>query len=63
MAVNKRIDDEKLKKEMLKKAVNKKLSCSAARKIAEDLKIPYKKVGKTADDLGIRIKDCQIGCF
>ena len=63
MAINKLVDDAKLKKEMLKKTVNKKLSCSAARKIAEDLSIPYKKVGKAADELGLRIKDCQLGCF
>jgi molybdopterin-guanine dinucleotide biosynthesis protein len=63
MAIKKLIDEKKLAREMLKKAVNGKLSCSEARKIAERLNIPYKKVGKTADDLGIRIKDCRLGCF
>jgi len=54
---------EKLKEEMLKKAVNGKLSCAVARKIADNLGISYKEVGDMANDLGIKIKDCQLGCF
>jgi len=54
---------EDLKEEMLKKALNKKLSCAAAREIAEKLGIPYKEVGNAANELGIKIKDCQLGCF
>lgn len=40
-----------------------KITCAIARKIAEDLKVPYKEVGEAANRLGIRIKDCQLGCF
>jgi len=54
---------EELKQEMLKQAVEGKLSCAVARKIAEDLKIPYQDVGDAANELGIRIKNCQLGCF
>ena len=55
--------NERLKQEMLKKAVEGKLSCAAARKIAEDLGLSYKDVGDAANELGIRIKNCQFGCF
>lgn len=55
--------NEELKKEMIKMAADGKLSCSDARKIAEDLKIPYKEVGDAANDLGLRVKNCQLGCF
>ena len=55
--------NEKLKKEMVKKAADGKLPCSVARKIAEDLNISCKEVGDAANDLGIRIKNCQLGCF
>jgi hypothetical protein len=48
---------------MLKKVVDGRLSCASARKLAEDLGIPYKEVGAAADELGIKIKDCQLGCF
>ncbi len=54
---------EKLKEEILKKTVDRKLPCAAARKIAEGLGIPYSDVGAAADELGIQIKNCQLGCF
>lgn len=54
---------EKLREEMLKKAVDGKLTCAAARQIAEELGIPYAEVGAAADELGVRIKNCQLGCF
>ena len=54
---------KELKEEMLKKAVNGRLSCAAARKIAEELGVSYREVGSAADALGIRIKNCQLGCF
>lgn len=54
---------EELRQEMLKSAVEGKLSCAAARKIAEELHIPYRDVGEAADQLGIRISSCQLGCF
>ena len=55
--------NEELKQEMLKESTDGKLPCSAARKIAEDLKIPYKEVGDAANDLGLRIRNCELGCF
>ena len=55
--------NEELKQKMLKKAVEGSLPCAVARKIAEDLNIPYKEVGDAANELGIRIKNCQLGCF
>jgi len=55
--------NEELKQNMIEKAVDGKLPCSIARKLAEDLKIPYKEVGDAANDLGIRIKNCELGCF
>lgn len=54
---------EKLRQEIMKKAVDSKLSCADARKIAEDLVIPYAEVGAAADELGVKIKNCQLGCF
>lgn len=54
---------EKLKDEIMKKAVDRKLPCAVARKIAEDHGILYSDVGAAADELGIKIKNCQLGCF
>lgn len=55
--------NEELKQELMNKAVDGKLPCAVARKIAEDLNLAYKEVGEAADELGIRIKNCQLGCF
>jgi len=54
---------DKLRQEIMKKAVDSKLHCAEARKIAEDLGIPYAEVGAAADELGVKIKNCQLGCF
>lgn len=54
---------EELKKEMLKKAVDGTLSCTAAMKIAETLGFGLREVGDAANELGIKIKHCQLGCF
>jgi hypothetical protein len=44
-------------------ARDSKVSCALARKIAEDLDVPYKVVGETANRLKIKIKNCDLGCF
>jgi len=52
-----------LKEEILKKAVDGRLLCTVARKIAEGRGISYKEVGAAADELGIKISNCDLGCF
>lgn len=54
---------KELKEEMLSKVSGGRISCAAAQKIAENLGISYKEVGNAANELGIKIKDCQLGCF
>ena len=39
------------------------LPCEAAFEIARNLKVPLVAVGNAADDLGIRVTSCQLGCF
>jgi len=54
---------EKIEKEIQKHSVDGRITCAVARKIAEDCGVPYKSVGEVADKLGVRIRDCQLGCF
>lgn len=55
---------QKKVKEILKqRSTEGGITCSDARKIAEDLGIDYIKVGKIANNLKIKIKDCKLGCF
>jgi hypothetical protein len=55
--------NNKIKELLMKKAVDGKIACPAARKIAEELSIPYKEVGRNADELRIKITGCELGCF
>jgi molybdate transport system regulatory protein len=41
----------------------KKLPCSAAFKIAHDLEVSLAEVGRTCNELDIKIVGCQLGCF
>lgn len=41
----------------------KVLACAEAFAIAERLKVPVARVGRTCNRLGIKIGTCQLGCF
>ncbi len=55
--------DIELEEKIVSSLVDGKLSCAVAFKIARELKVSIRKVGETADKLGIRIAKCQLGCF
>ena len=38
-------------------------TCPVLRKLAEEFGVPYRVVGAAADSLGVRIKNCDLGCF
>ncbi len=46
-----------------KSAVDGKIPCLVLRRIAEELEVPYKEAGKMANELKIKIKKCDLGCF
>ena len=54
---------DKIAVEIKKKAVNGRLPCPVAREIAQKLSVPYKEVGRTADELKVKISRCELGCF
>lgn len=54
---------EKILEEIKKRATDGRLPCAIARKIAEDLGISYRDIGEAADNLQIKIINCQLGCF
>ncbi|MCX8027603.1 MAG: hypothetical protein N3A62_07125 [Thermodesulfovibrionales bacterium] len=61
------IEDVLLKKEIKKtlteRSQNGRISCKEARRIAEELAVPYKMVGELANELKIKIFACELGCF
>lgn len=44
-------------------AKDKKISCAIARKVAKELNVPVKTIGQAANELGIKIAACELGCF
>lgn len=55
--------NKELIEELKKNVQNNGISCATAMAIADKLKIPNKEVGSAANELGIKIRNCQLGCF
>jgi len=55
--------DEKLADEVKRGAPEGRLTCAVALDIAARLRIPPEDVGQAANELGLKIVECQLGCF
>ena len=55
--------DEKIADAVRERAQEGKLSCGAAFRIAEKLKVNPLRVGEMADELDVRLYHCQLGLF
>ncbi|MDD3653753.1 MAG: hypothetical protein PHO01_06160 [Desulfotomaculaceae bacterium] len=40
-----------------------KMSCTSARKLAEEFQVPPKVIGDACNELKIKIHGCELGCF
>ena len=56
-------DIERLEEAVISSLVGGYLPCPVALKLSARLKVETNAVGNTVDRLGIRITDCQLGCF
>lgn len=54
---------ERIIEAVKKAAVNDRLSCEAAHRIAEQLQVALREIGAVCNDLKIKISACQLGCF
>ncbi len=54
---------EQVAKAIREKSPGGALGCAMAEKISKDLKVDMAEVGRTADLMEIRIKECQLGLF
>lgn len=63
MGGNKTMEKEKIKEILLKKAPQKKLPCKLAFEIAKEYEIELKEIGEVANEIGVKISNCQLGCF
>lgn len=55
--------ENKLREAILQAAPNKRISCSRARRIAEEYGVPVRYVGDLINELRIKIYGCELGCF
>jgi hypothetical protein len=54
---------EKLKEMIMTMSINGTITCSKALEIASRLDLNPAVVGKTLNEMKIKIKGCQLGCF
>ncbi|HUO77928.1 MAG TPA: hypothetical protein VMU21_10170 [Thermodesulfovibrionales bacterium] len=54
---------DKIRASLNERSENGRIPCPVARTIAEELKVDYQEVGRTANELGIKITGCELGCF
>ncbi|MGM0652441.1 MAG: hypothetical protein ACQES4_06650 [Bacillota bacterium] len=52
-----------LKERILFEAQAQKLPCKEAFIIASEVGVPPSAVGKTCNEMGVKIVGCQLGCF
>lgn len=57
------MDREKIAALLKERAKGGKITCTEARKIAEELKVSPREVGNMCDELKIKICACELGCF
>jgi molybdopterin-guanine dinucleotide biosynthesis protein MobB len=58
-----KVEKKRIEEALKKFSFEKEITCSDARKIAEELGVSYIEIGKMANDLKIKIKNCELGCF
>ena len=54
---------EKIRVAVRDAAVGGRLSCEKAHELGTRLNIPLQEIGRVCNELNIKIKDCQLGCF
>ncbi len=55
--------NSELEKKIQASLVDGKLPCAKAFQIAKELKVTPKEVGETCNQLHIKVRSCQLGCF
>lgn len=54
---------DEMKAEIAEKAIDGKITCPVLRKYAEEKGIPNPVAGAAADMAGVRVHNCDLGCF
>lgn len=54
---------EEMKEAIRAKAHDGRITCPVLRRFAEEIGVPYKVAGTAADLAGVRVHNCDLGCF
>lgn len=57
------LENEDIKKKVMELVKNGKLTCAEAHRLAEAEGLSLAIIGKVAEGAGVKISDCQLGCF
>jgi hypothetical protein len=57
------MDDKELKELIMKRQENLHISCKAACDLADETGASRSKIGELLNELGVKIRSCQLGCF
>ena len=57
------VSKDKLIAAVIKASEDGRLTCERAHELGEELDVPLKEIGMACNELNIKIKDCQLGCF
>ena len=57
------MEEDRVLQEVEKRCPDNRLPCALAFQIAQDLGVTPLRIGQAANKLGIKICECQLGCF
>ena len=57
------VSKEVLREAVRKAAVENRLTCERAHELGKELDVSLQEIGAVCNELNIRIKACQLGCF
>ena len=57
------VSKEKLIAAVTKASTDGRLTCEKAHELGKELDVSLEEIGAVCNELNIRIKDCQLGCF
>ena len=57
------VSKEALQEAVRKAAVEDRLTCEKAHELGKELDVSLREIGAVCNELNIRIKTCQLGCF
>jgi len=56
-------DEDQIRQSIERAAADSRVACGLLLELAERTATPPKRIGQLCNEMGIRISNCQLGCF